>query len=375
VNKLQTGELTTKELVNLFGTAKMKSKCNKGGYIGGREKELLLTKARKFCDIEDLGKGKYIINTIYGVDKDDAIIPLKKGLYNYLAPLILSKLLDEDDQFKVTLPFLGWARKFEMVNDNYSLLKYNQEQGSTALDINSDTIFEYFEKMDDCIKYYLQECLTMLSDQQGLDLIDFDSIKMVKKKFVIPVVNNEGGIDITCQYVDEMVSDDDRRFIYECESKAKDKAGITNNKEKFYGVKSYIYKRELKTLLSQRNILFMYSAYNIYCKNPNEVQETLEKFANSNTTKDEFVKVFNDKFIEYVDRKAQNRQKREIKKKEEGQIDEKYLRENRLVEQYLEDYRDLLGKTIMKDVPKLDIINENDINTILTEFSINIVKK
>lgn len=373
---LKIGKLNTKKLLEYFGTQTQQDNYIKDKKLNSTAKDRILTKARKFCNIEDLGKGKFLIHKLLGIDKDDAILPLKKGLYNYLAPLILTKLLEEDDAFKITLPFLGWARKFDMINDNYSLLKYNQEQGSEALNIDSDTMMEYFDKIDDCIKYYLQECLSILSDQQGLDLIDFDSIKMVKKMYITPADNEVGGIDVVCEYVDEVVSDDDRKYIYECETIAKEKSGITNNKEKFYGVKSYIYKRELKTLLSKRNILFMYPAYNIYCKNPTAIEKILEKFADVDVSnKHEFVSVFNEKFVEYIERKAKGRYNREIKKRDDEEINSKYLKQNRLIEQYLEDYKGLLDKTMYKDYPKLSIIDENNVNSILTEFNINIIKK
>ena len=67
--KIKIGEINTKEIVNLFGTEKAKNKCKQGGYISGREKELLLNKAQKFCNIEDLGQGKFIIHKVYGVDR------------------------------------------------------------------------------------------------------------------------------------------------------------------------------------------------------------------------------------------------------------------------------------------------------------------
>lgn len=375
MNKIPVGEINNKELLEHFGTKKQIESYIKDKRLGGNAKKRILTKAKKFCDIEDLGKGKYIIHKTYNIPQDDPILPLKKGLYQYLTPLVLSKLLDDDEQFKTTLPFLGWARKFDMINDNYSLLKYNQEQGSVALNINPDIMFEYFDKIDDCIKYYLQECLSILSDPKGLNLIDFDSIKMVKKAYVTPVNKDDGGVEVICKYEDEVVSDDDRKFIYECEAIAKEKAGITNNREKFYGVKSYIYKRELKSLLSKRNILFMYSAYNIYCKDSKELTKALEKFQTNISNRDEFIKVFNKYFADYLERTAQNRQNREIQKKNEVTADNiKYIKEYRLIEEYLKDYRGLLDATMFKDTPVLDIVNENDIHTILTEFNISVKK-
>ena len=322
-------------------------------------------------------KGQYIIHKIYGVEKDDLILPLKKGLYNFLTPLILSKLVEEhyqNNNFKITLPFLGWAKKFDIVNDNYSLIKYNQNKSSEQLGIDKETMFEYFEKMDDCIKYYMQECLTTLSKQSGLDLIDFDSIKMVRKQKLISEPNDNGGIDLIPSEWDEVVSDNDRKFVYDCESKAKAFANIVDNKEKFYGTKSLIYNKELKRLLRERNILFMYSAFNIYCKNIDEIKKTFTKFADVTLdNNNNFITTFNEKFLEYIDKKAKNIHNKEQKK--EDNADKKYIKSYRLVETYIDNFNLLSDTTIKVGAENLkDKIKTDDTQSIMEKFNINIIK-
>lgn len=380
MDKLKTGEIGTKELIDIFGTKNLQDRYEKEKRLGGKDKTGILKKAQKFCNIEDLGWGKFYIHKLYGVDREDLILPLKKGLYNYLTPLILSKLVEEhnkNNNFKITLPFLGWAKKFEIVNENYSLIKYHQKKSSEYLNINNETMFEYFEKMDDCIKYYMQECLSTLSKSSGLDLIDFDSIKMVRKQKLDTEKNNQGGLDILPDEWDEEVSDDDRKFVYECEERAKEIAGIIDNREKFYGIKSIIYNTELKKLLKERNILFMYSAFNIYCKNIEKIQSILEKFSDVDINDNNgFINAFNEKFIEYIDKKAKGIVKKELKKQIEENIDPKYLKQHRLVEQYIEDYNRLSDLTIKTGVPNIKDkigINDKDTYSIMEKFNINII--
>ena len=374
---LKKGKITNKELVESFGTNNLIDRYQRDNKITGRDKQLLLNKAKKFCNIEDLGRGQYIIHKIYGVEKDDLILPLKKGLYNFLTPLILSKLVEEhyqNNNFKITLPFLGWAKKFDIVNDNYSLIKYNQNKSSEQLGIDKETMFEYFEKMDDCIKYYMQECLTTLSKQSGLDLIDFDSIKMVRKQKLISEPNDNGGIDLIPSEWDEVVSDNDRKFVYDCESKAKAFANIVDNKEKFYGTKSLIYNKELKRLLRERNILFMYSAFNIYCKNIDEIKKTFTKFADVTLdNNNNFITTFNEKFLEYIDKKAKNIHNKEQKK--EDNADKKYIKSYRLVETYIDNFNLLSDTTIKVGAENLkDKIKTDDTQSIMEKFNINIIK-
>ena len=380
-NSIKIGKIDTKQLVNTFGTQKMKDKVNNGKYIGGREKELLLNKANKYCDIEDLQNGIYSINKVYSINKDDFILPLTKGLNKYLAPVVLTKLLEEsEDKFKLTLPFLGWAKKFDIINDNYSLIKSNQEKSSEQLNINSDIMFEYFEIIDNCIKYYLEKCLTILSDKKGLDLIDFYPIMMIKKLYIksTTTANNNGGININCKYSYEEINDEDRRFVYECEKIAKEKAGITINKEKFYGIKSYIYKDCLKNLLIKRNIRYTYSAYKIYCKNIEEIKNTLDIYndlINNDDNADSFTDIFNEKFIEYIESKAIRRQNKENEKSIKS--DEfKSMKPYRMLQNYVEDYNGLSELTINKNSEslrdKIDFVDT--VEDIMNEFNIDITK-
>lgn len=378
MSEIKKGNLKTKDLVDMFGTKKQKHNYQRDKKLGGSAKQRILTKARKYCDIEDLGQGNFIIHKVYIENKDDPIVLLKKGLYASLAPMILVKLAEEhynNNNFKITLPFLGWAKMFDVVNENYSLIKYNQNKSSDELEIDKDIMLEYFEKMDDCIRYYLQECLTILSKPSGLDLIDFDAIRMVRKKRVVTQENENGGVDITPKEWDEVLSDSDRKFVYACEDKAKEFAGIVHNKEKFYGTKSLIYNSELKRLLKERDILFTYSAFNIYCKNIKNIEATLDKLQDKNVNSNaEFVKFFNDKFIEYIDNKAKRLHNNELKKVSGTNA---YIKEYRLDESYLNEYNRLSNLTIKIDTPSLKQvigIDDNSTESIMEKFNINIVK-
>ena len=377
--KIKLGEINTKKFVETFGTQKLQDRYNKEKRLGGKDKKSLLNKASKYCEIQDLSQGKYNITKIYSMEKDDLIVPLKKGLNKFLTPLILSKLIEldcKDGIKKYTLPFLGWANKMDIINgDNYRFIKYHQDKCIEPLNVDSKTMEEFFVKIDLCIKYYLEKNLVLLSDKSGLDLIDYESFQMVKKRIMNHEDNKKGGCDVLCKSYDEPISDDDRKFYYNCEKIAKEKAGITRNQEKFYGTKSFIYRNELKELLKQRDILFMYTSYNIYCKDVDAVINTLAKFNDIDTSPEEFVKVFNEKFIEYIEKRATSRKNKEL----ELSLDEnntRIINEYRLLESYIPDYRNLSEITINKNsenvekkygivISKEDKMRYNDINVII----------
>ena len=365
---INIGEITLKELVNIFGTEKQKKKINNKKYLGGREKDLLLIKAKKFCDIENLTKSKYLIHKVYDIKEDDPILPLTKGLNKYLVPLILSRILEEseDGGLELTLSFLGWAKKFEMINDNYSVIKYNQEKSAKELDISPDVMFEYFEKIDDCIRYYIDKCLYVLKDKNGLELIDVESVTMVSK-----IETDIEGLNVYCDPINEPISSEDRKFVYKCEQEAKDIAHITKNQEKYYGFKSHIYRNELRKLLKTKNILFTYEAYNIYCKDINETKKTLSKFEDINNNPDEFINLFTEYFIDYIEKKAINRHNKELLKQDNNERIKSY----RILKKYISDYRGLSELTISKKAENMyKILNINPDDKIKSKIDI-ILKK
>ena len=358
--KLKVGEIDTKKLLDYFGTDKQIFNYKRDKKLNSTAKTRILTKASKFCEIEDVGQGKFIIHKVSNIDidKDGLILPLFKGLSQYITPIILTKLLTEQDEnYKITLSFIKWAQRFEIINSNYSFIRINQKRSGEHLKMNSDIIFDYFDKMDDCIKYYLEKVLKILSNSSGLDLIEFDSVTKVRK-----LIRNESinGININydCNSPDEIISDEDRKFVIDCENKAKEEAGITDNREKFYGLKSEIYKKKLSELLFKRKILFTYQAYNIFCKNKIEVQKVLSKFDYIVDYNDEkFIENFNNIFIDYIKDKAKRVNKREQDKLnkllEDCNADPKeinYIKKFRLADTYINDFKSLSELTVPKDI-------------------------
>jgi len=370
--KLKVGVIDIKKLVDYFGTDKQKENYKKEKKLNNRVKEGIMKKVSRFCDIEDLGQGKFMIHKVFNLNMDDELLfPLFKGLSQYITPLILTRLLNEQDEnYKITLSFISWAQRFQMINGNYNLLRYHQEKSSIYLKIDENTMFDYFNKMDDCIKYYLEKILKILSNKSGLDLIEFDSVTKVRKIIRDKKVNGVK-IKFKCNFIDEEISDEDRKFVIDCENKAKEEAGITDNREKFYGTKSKIYKNKLSELFIEKDILFTYQAYNIFCKNKKEVEKVLSKFDSVLDYKDEkFIETFNNIFIEYIKDKANKASKREKEKYnkllEDCNIDPNklnYSKQFRLVGTYINDFKVLSELTVPYNARDLS----NEINITLAE--------
>ena len=66
---LQRGIINNDELVKLFGTKKNKITYQKHGKVTNSMKNTMLGKASRYCNIVDLGRGKYEILEIYDYPK------------------------------------------------------------------------------------------------------------------------------------------------------------------------------------------------------------------------------------------------------------------------------------------------------------------
>lgn len=118
----------------------------------------------------------------------------------------------------------------------------------------------------------------------------------------------------------------------------------------------------------------MYSAFNIYCKNIDEIKKTFTKFADVTLdNNNNFITTFNEKFLEYIDKKAKNIHNKEQKK--EDNADKKYIKSYRLVETYIDNFNLLSDTTIKVGAENLkDKIKTDDTQSIMEKFNINIIK-
>ncbi len=366
--KLQAGEISNKELVNLWGTKRQKENYIKDKKLDSRVKERIMKKAQKVCKIEDLGGGKYVVHKIYNPKTkvyEAKMESLNQGLCQYLAPLILHKLLYEQDKnYKIMLPFFGWAKRFEIINENYPLVKHNQEEMARYLGISQDIIFDYFSIMDSCIKYYLDKCLAVF-ESNSVDLIIHTTDVMARRVSVSISDKTHLGIDIYCNYKDEALDDEEIKFVIDCEKRAWRKANLSKPQEKYYGIKSGIYWRELKRLLSKQDILFTYKVHNLFCKDKDRVKKAMQRFNSVNIfNEDKLVQAFHNAFLDYIENKAGLRQKRELN-------DSKKV--FRLAETYVADFKCLSTVTIPKDAESLHDKLETDIKKVMELYNINII--
>jgi hypothetical protein len=254
-----------------------------------------------------------------------------------MSPIILLKLLKgHDENNKVVFPLLDWAAYIDMINKNYVPMKFNQKSASEYLDINIATINEFFEKIDEKIRYYIENCLNYL---KKADVLVWYKVPMVRKRHIKRVNMYNTDINLECSYSNSKATDEEMKYIISCSELVRTKLDIKSKAECFYGGKAEIYRKELSRLLLERDILYFYESYEVFYTNIDRCEKLLAEF--DYTDEYDLVKNFNQTFIETMIDNAQIRQDKEITNK----IVKKY----RLDEGYVASFRTLSELTLDSD--------------------------
>lgn len=346
---LQRGIINNDELVKLFGTKKNKITYQKHGKVTNSMKNTMLGKASRYCNIVDLGRGKYEILEIYDYPKPAVLSKLKSGLYKYISPLILLKLLNgHDENNKVVFPLLDWALFIEMVNQNYKPVKYNQAEASGHLNISLTIIREFFEKVDDSIRYYMENALRYL---QSANVLKWYKIPMVRKRVVERTyMENDPDIYFTCRYVDMMATDEEVNFINLLENEIDKELDIKTKMERYYGEKAGMYKEKLYTKLKMMDILYFYDGYQVFYTSLDRCKELLKEFTFRNEKT--LIKDFNKAFIDLILDNAVKRQGEAAK-----DVVEQFMKEYRLKDNYITQFK-LLSELTVDNANKRNINKE-----------------
>ena len=175
-------DMTEQELIERYGTKEQKEKyreslednnINKKNSI----KRAVIKEANRYADINYNKQTRmYEVEKVYKYPIPKKMVYMKKGLYQYMIPLLLLKLKnDHDENHKILISADGLAKKIYMHNNNYNDIKYNTKVlctdsikrknltlGEYGIGFNLDNSYDYFNKVDDAISYYTEHALDML---------------------------------------------------------------------------------------------------------------------------------------------------------------------------------------------------------------------
>lgn len=372
-NKLTVGIINLEKLVDMFGTKKHKENYIKNKKLSTSNKETILKNAQRYCDIEEVSPCKYRIISIYDIPKPKNLNKLKKGVYNYMAPLILLKLLTgHDENNKVTFPLMSLATYIDLININYKPIKYNMIEASSHLDIDIGIMNDFFERVDDSIKYYIENCLDML---KKADVLIWYKVPMIRKRDLSRVYKNDDtDINLECRYVDIKATDEEVNYILKCSETVRKNLGIIEKYECFYGAKAKKFRHQLGELLKQRDILYFYDCYEVFYTNIDRCNLLLKEFDCVNEKK--LIKKLNQSLINMINENAQKRHEDSLEKFLAEELLRKFYR---IDKKYIDNFQILSNLTI-NHKEKRNISKEINIDGKISEdqiendFNIKIIK-
>lgn len=369
--KLKKGKVSLEKIVNILGTATQKNSFKKNKRLVGNNKKVFFDKLERYCDFEDLGEGNLNITNIFNFPKPVGMNKLTNGLFKYIAPLILIELINNSNENqKINLTILKWAMSIDMVNKNYQPVKYNKNLVGEYMEIDMEIMYEFFEKVDSSMEYYIEKCLNYL---KKADVLEWFPVPMLNKRKVTRGSNTDGDMTLNCENERVRASDEELKFIFNCSEIARKEFGIKEKKECFFGSKAQEYKEKLSVLLKQRDILYKYISYEVYYTNKERCESLLDEFEFKD--KYELIMGFNQEFINMM---VSNAEKRQVK-----ELANSILKEYRVDESYISGITTLSNLTIPRvcdtNIYKELKLNESYIGNmnkkLYEDFSIKLVNK
>ena len=275
---IKPGRYSEKTLVETFASQKMKDDYNKKGKFTSSNKQRLLDKISRYCQIQDLGNGQYTISKIHPYPLPAKWALMNKPLYRDITPLLLHSLINgHDENNAITLTVGVWARELKMVNRNYPLIKSNKEDAAALLDMNLDSVFDFYDKADAAMEYYITNALNFLKNAL---CVYWTEVHYVVEEITdnTNVIDENGNITPNIRFETRIATDEEMDFYTSCMETADNALGITTDKERYYSKKSAEWSRIVRKELYNRKIKLVYKAYKGYYMHLDRCKYLLEQF-------------------------------------------------------------------------------------------------
>ncbi len=265
--------INNKSLVELFASDTVKDTYLKTHKVTGTMKSQLLNIARnQYKVVEDFGRGKYNIDEKFD---GSIIIPNNKmahPIYGNLIPAILINVKNFHDKEKVfCLSMTGVYNNFKMIqSENFCSMKDRRSISSEILNVNYDTLNEFFNITNSSLRYYLDNAMNLL---EALSLIEYNKLMYVK------LINSEtihtiGSIDSTIDTVYRRATPEEQQFIADEYKRIRDKYSIPKN-NKLFGKPQNELQESLRTL----NIEYDYKCYELICLDKNNINKICDFYS------------------------------------------------------------------------------------------------
>lgn len=339
---LKPRSLTEKRLVEIFATDKIQNNYKAKGRFSSSEKSRVLKRAAKYCKIKDCGSRSYRITKVYNNYLPLNFDKMNRDLYQFICPLVLSFLLNvHNKNDKIIMTIESWAKRIQMINNNYDLIKDDSVQTEIQTIFHSDVINDFCHQCSNAINYYIIKSFNYLQDA---GLIAYRNIF-----YSVPAGTlnntNEDKCSLKQDYY-RQATEQEIKLYTQCIKTAKKLTGIENDRKCYYGIYSKEFRETLNKELIKGGIQYIFRKYEVYCVDFDKCNKVLAEFERNSNSSD--VKLFNQMFINKL---LNNANKRTLK----GEFADKK-------EKYLNDYSKLCKLIIDHDTKyiKERLIKTND---------------
>lgn len=294
-----------KSLVDKLCTDAQKASYEKKGkFASGKHKSMFLDKLSTYCEYEyDKETKQYTITNLYDTPQTMAQARLHKGIYQFLAPLILNEMINNhDENHKARLTVFDLAKKIAMVNNNYDCVKFNMEQVGAELDIPFYEMYEYFNKTDLQIDEYLRRCIKYLRSENCVIANEVHVIQTFENRIEL-----SDNIALITKEKDVHTASDDEMDLYSRIVEKASKATKANtNYEQWYGSNSGKFKKTLKKMLEENGIDYVCRGFEMWYIDLDKCKKMLDEYTEKISLQDT-VKMLGEVFKLIIDENAANR--------------------------------------------------------------------
>lgn len=331
--KLKRGTYNESSLVDkVCSEAQRRSYHHKEKFASGKHQSMFLDTLARYCDYEyDPETKKYKVLEVYKYPKSLYDSKIHKGIYQYLAPLILYQVVyGKDSKAKkdrmAVITSLDLAHITNLVNSNYNNMKYNQDAAHTDLDFDQNVLTEYFNKADNRIDDYIRRCIKYLS---AMNCVIYNETHMIGIMPKTAEINN-GHVIIEPAQV-RRATDEEMELYAKLVEQASKKVKITYDSEKWYGKKALRYNTELTRLMRENGIIFVCRAFELWRVDEKQCKSILKSFADKTITQRQ--REIGIVFKQIMDTNAENR----------------FAKNPKLVSNYIEQFKRLSDITLPYD--------------------------
>jgi hypothetical protein len=180
-------------------------------------KNAQLKELETYCCYHKEGN-KFIIDKIYEIKKEKQDnrknnVGSRAEYINDIELRLLGELLTKGKNNNLTIGKSVLLRDIGLVNSNYSFCKKRQEKLANYLDIDKETIYDYYNSVDSMVVNNLERALKTLANEKILD-IDTTTI-ICKNKLITVSYDHRTIIDEYDEEIDKIVPIADTTIIYE----------------------------------------------------------------------------------------------------------------------------------------------------------------